>query len=333
MTKPIIFSGVQPSGILTIGNYFGALRQWLMLQQTTQSYYCIVDLHAITVRQDPIALRHACLDTMALYLAVGIDPQQSTVFFQSHVPAHSQLAWILNCYTQIGELNRMTQFKEKSSQYTHNINAGLFDYPVLMAADILLYQTDLVPVGEDQTQHLELARDIAIRFNNLYGSVFKVPQVYLPQSCARVMSLQDPMKKMSKSDTNPNAWIGLLDDVKNITKKIKSAVTDSDDPPRILFDRQHKPGIANLLEMFSVLTQKSIDELVMAYDGKMYGHLKNDLAQALIAEIEPIQARYHQIRQDQTYLSELMSSGREKACAHAQETLQKVYDCIGFVIK
>ncbi|MFQ8717178.1 MAG: tryptophan--tRNA ligase, partial [Enterobacter hormaechei] len=251
MTKPIFFSGAQPSGELTIGNYMGALRQWVSMQDDYHCIYCIVDLHAITARQDPEKLRKATLDTLALYLACGIDPEKSTIFVQSHVPEHAQLGWALNCYTYFGELSRMTQFKDKSARYSENINAGLFDYPVLMAADILLYQTNQVPVGEDQKQHLELSRDIAQRFNALYGDVFKVPEPFIPKSGARVMSLLEPTKKMSKSDDNRNNVIGLLEDPKSVVKKLKRAVTDSDEPPVVRYDVQNKAGVSNLLDILS----------------------------------------------------------------------------------
>lgn len=268
MTKPIVFSGAQPSGELTIGNYMGALRQWVSMQDDYHCIYCIVDLHAITARQDPEKLRKATLDTLALYLACGIDPEKSTIFVQSHVPEHAQLGWALNCYTYFGELSRMTQFKDKSARYSENINAGLFDYPVLMAADILLYQTNQVPVGEDQKQHLELSRDIAQRFNALYGEVFKVPEPFIPASGARVMSLLEPTKKMSKSDDNRNNVIGLLEDPKSVVKKIKRAVTDSDEPPVVRYDQQNKAGVSNLLDILSGVTGQSIAELEQHFEGK-----------------------------------------------------------------
>lgn len=249
--KPIVLSGAQPSGQLTIGNYLGALRQWDRMQDDYDCLYCIVDLHAITVRQEPAALRSASLDSLALYLACGIDPTRSAVFMQSHVAEHSQLAWVLNCYTQFGELSRMTQFKDKSERHNNNVNAGLFTYPVLMAADILLYQANQVPVGHDQKQHLELARDVAMRFNALHGDVFTVPEPYIPPVAARVMSLQEPTKKMSKSDENPWNFVGLLEDPKMISKKFKKAMTDSEDPPRVYFDIDNKPGVANLLSILS----------------------------------------------------------------------------------
>ncbi|WP_199610546.1 tryptophan--tRNA ligase [Flocculibacter collagenilyticus] len=331
MTKPVVLSGVQPSGILTIGNYMGALRQWVKLQETHDCLFSIVDLHAITVRQDPQALRSACLDAVALYAACGIDPEKSTIFIQSHVPEHTQLSWVLNCYTQMGELSRMTQFKDKSQKNENNINAGLFSYPVLMAADILLYQADDVPVGSDQKQHLELARDIATRFNNLYGDVFKVPEPYIPEFGARIMSLQEPTKKMSKSDDNLNAFVGLLEEPKKIAKKIKRAVTDSDEQARIYFNTEEKPGVSNLLTLLSCATGKSIESLVPEYEDKMYGHLKGDVADAVVAMLEPIQARFKEIREDQTMLDNIMRSGAERASARAAHTLKSVYDVVGFV--
>ena len=278
MSKPIVLSGCQPSGELTIGNYLGALRQWVNMQDDHQCFYSLVDLHAITVRQDPQALRKAVLDGLALYMACGVDHEKSTIFVQSHVPEHSQLSWILNCYTQMGELNRMTQYKDKSQKSEANMNSGLFTYPVLMAADILLYRADRVPVGEDQKQHLELARDVATRFNNIYGDVFTVPDPYIPEFGARVMSLQDPLKKMSKSDDNANNFIGLLEDPKKITKKIKRAMTDSDEQARIYFDPEEKAGVSNLLSLLSCCTGQSVEQLVPQYEDKMYGHLKVDTA-------------------------------------------------------
>lgn len=330
-SKLRVLSGVQPSGELSIGNYIGALRQWQQMQDQYDCQYCIVDLHAITVRQEPAALRSAILDSLALCLAVGLDPKQCTLFVQSHVPEHAQLSWVLNCYTQMGELSRMTQFKDKSQRHSENINTGLFSYPVLMAADILLYQANLVPVGNDQTQHLELCRDIATRFNNLYGDIFTIPQPYIPEIGARIMSLQDPTKKMSKSDDNRNNVIGLLEDPKTIANKIKRAVTDTQDPPQIIFDPENKPGVTNLLGLLSVATNTSIAELERAYQGKMYGHLKTDTADAIVAMLEPVQQRYHAFRNDTAYLEQVMHSGSEKASAQAAVTLARVYDAVGFI--
>ena len=281
--KPVVLSGCQPSGQLTLGNYMGALKHWVSMQDDHDCLYMIVDLHAITVRQDPKQLAEACLDGLSLYLACGIDPQKSTLFLQSHVPEHAQLSWVLNCYAQMGELNRMTQFKDKSAKNENNINVGLYSYPVLQAADILLYQADKVPVGEDQKQHLELTRDIATRVNNLYGDVFKLPDPYIPDFGARIMSLQEPEKKMSKSDNNPNNFIGLLEEPKKLAKKIKRAVTDSDEQANIYFNPTEKPGVSNLLTLLSLSTGKSIKALEPEYTDKMYGHLKGDVADAVVA--------------------------------------------------
>ncbi len=277
-------------------------------------------------------LRERTLDGVALYTACGIDPERSGLFVQSQVIEHAQLAWVLNCYAQMGELNRMTQFKDKSSKHANNINVGLFSYPVLQAADILLYQADKVPVGDDQKQHLELTRDIATRFNNIYGDVFKVPEPFIPEFGARVMSLQDPTKKMSKSDENPNGYIMLLDEPKKIEKKLKRAVTDSDEQARIYFDTAEKAGVSNLLTLLSVATGKTIEELVPAYEDKMYGHLKKDTAEAVVAMVEPIQARFNEIRQDKTELERIMKLGADKASARAAETLSAVYKSVGFVV-
>jgi len=331
MSKPIVFSGAQPSGELTIGNYMGALRQWVQMQDDYHCIYCIVDLHAITVRQDPVALRKATLDTLALYLACGIDPQKSTIFVQSHVPEHTQLSWILNCYTYFGELSRMTQFKDKSARYEENINAGLFDYPVLMAADILLYQTTQVPVGDDQKQHLELSRDVASRFNALYGDIFTVPEPIIPKSGARVMSLLEPTKKMSKSDDNRNNVIGLLEDPKSVVKKIKRAMTDGDEPPVVRYDVKEKPGVSNLLDILSGVTGKTMAELEAEFAGQMYGHLKGAVADAVSAMLGELQERYHRYRDDEAFLEQVMRDGAAKARAQAQGTLKKVYEAIGFV--
>nr|WP_314425208.1 tryptophan--tRNA ligase [uncultured Erwinia sp.] len=329
--KPIVFSGAQPSGELTIGNYMGALRQWVQMQDDFHCVYCIVDLHAITVRQDPVALRKATLDTLALYLACGIDPQKSTIFVQSHVPEHTQLGWILNCYTYFGELSRMTQFKDKSARYEENINAGLFDYPVLMAADILLYQTNQVPVGEDQKQHLELSRDVAARFNAIYGDIFKIPEPFIPKSGARVMSLLEPTRKMSKSDDNRNNVIGLLEDPKSVVKKIKRAMTDGDEPPVIRYDVKNKPGVSNLLDILAGVTGKSVSDLEKEFDGQMYGHLKGAVADAVSGMLSELQERYHRYRNDEAFLDQIMRDGAAKARARAQETLKKVYAAVGFV--
>ena len=331
MSKPIVFSGAQPSGELTLGNYLGALKNWVSLQNEYDCVYCIVNQHAITVRQDPNKLRKATLDTLALYLACGIDPQKSTIFVQSQVPAHAELGWALNCYTYFGELSRMTQFKDKSSRHSENINAGLFDYPVLMAADILLYQANLVPVGDDQKQHLELSRDIALRFNALYGDIFTVPEPFIAKVGARVMSLQDPSKKMSKSDENRNNVIGLLENPKDVEKKIKRAMTDSDEPPVVRYDLKNKAGVSNLLDILTGITGKPVAELEKEFEGKMYGHLKTEVANQVIDMLTGLQAKYHQYRDDENYLLKIMQEGAQKARAKAEPTLKKVYDAIGFV--
>ncbi|MCE0493971.1 tryptophan--tRNA ligase [Vibrio salinus] len=337
MSKPIVFSGVQPSGELSIGNYLGALRQWHQMQDDYDCQYCVVDLHAITVRQDPKALYEATLDALAICLAVGVDPQKSTLFVQSHVPAHAQLGWLLNCYTQMGELNRMTQFKDKSQRYANDVNAGLFDYPVLMAADILLYGANQVPVGSDQKQHLELARDIAIRFNNIYSPespVFTVPEPYIPTVNARVMSLQDATKKMSKSDDNRKNVITLLEDPKSIIKKINKAQTDTETPPRIAYDIESKAGISNLMGLYSAATGMSFEEIEAQYKGvEMYGPFKKDVGAALVAMLEPIQSEYHRIRADKAYLENVMKTGAEKASARASVTLKKAFEAVGFVAR
>lgn len=331
MSKPIVFSGAQPSGELSLGNYLGALKNWVSLQNDYDCIYCIVNQHAITVRQDAQKLRKATLDTLALYLACGIDPNKSTIFVQSQVPAHAELGWVLNCYTYFGELSRMTQFKDKSARHAENINAGLFDYPVLMAADILLYQTNLVPVGEDQKQHLELSRDIASRFNALYGDIFKVPEPFIAKTGARVMSLQDPSKKMSKSDDNRNNVIGLLENPKDVEKKIKRAMTDSDEPPIVCYDVKNKPGVSNLLDILTGITGKSIVTLEQEFAGKMYGHLKTEVAIQVSTMLSELQERYTHYRNDEKTLHDIMQDGAKKAQTRANETLNNVYDAIGFV--
>jgi tryptophanyl-tRNA synthetase len=330
--KKKVFSGAQPSGELSIGNYIGALRQWVKMQDEYDCTFSVVDAHAITVRQDPKKLHDAIYNTLSIYLAVGITPEKSTLFLQSQVPDHAQLAWVLNCYTQMGELTRMTQFKDKSKRYENNVTAGLFDYPVLMAADILLYQADLVPVGEDQLQHLELTRDIAYRFNQLYGDIFTLPQGYVPESGARVMSLQDPLKKMSKSDDNRNNVITLLEDPDSVAKKLKKAVTDSDNPPVVRYDWENKPGVSNLLDLMSAVTDTPVEELVTHFEGKMYGHLKTEVAEAVVSFLKPIQAKYREYREDEAYLRSIFKIGAEKAHAKANETLRKAYSAVGFVL-
>ena len=324
--KKTIFSGIQPSGILTLGNYLGAVKNWLALQDEYDCYYCVVDLHAITVRQDPATLRRRTLDTMAILIASGIDPKKNVLYMQSHVSAHAELAWLLNCFTYMGELSRMTQFKEKSAKAGDNINAGLFTYPVLMAADILLYQADLVPVGVDQKQHLELTRDIAIRFNNIYGGVFTVPEPYIPKAGAKIMSLQEPEKKMSKSDENENAFISLLDPPDAIARKLRRAVTDSDGEIRYA---EEKPGVSNLLTIYSVLTGKTVAESEKDFAGQGYGVLKQGVTDAVVAALEPLQKRYQEVRGDKAFLESVMTENAEKAAYVARKTLSKVQRKIG----
>lgn len=332
MSSDIIFSGIQPSGELSIGNYIGSLRNWVPMQDEADCIYCVVDQHAITVRQDPEKLRESTLNTLAIFLACGIDPKKSVIFLQSHVPQHCELGWVLNCYTQVGELNRMTQYKDKSKRYAQNVTAGLFNYPVLMAADILLYQASKVPVGDDQRQHIELCRDIAERFNNIYGQTFKLPEGVIPKAGGRVMSLQEPTKKMSKSDDNPKNVIRILEEPKSILKKIKSAVTDSDDPPVVAYDWDTKPGVSNLLELMHAATGREIPELVEHFKGKMYGHFKTEVGEAVVALLEPIQKRYQEIRSDEAYMREVFKHGADKAKERAQKTLDDVYRKIGFVV-
>ena len=324
--KKIIFSGIQPSGDLTLGSYMGAIKNWVALSDEYECYYCIVDMHAITVRQVPADLRRRALSQLAQYIACGLDPKKNTLFIQSHVPAHAQLGWVLDCYTMFGELSRMTQFKDKSSKNADNINAGLFTYPALMAADILLYQTDLVPIGADQKQHLELARNIAIRMNNLYGDLFTVPDGYFGKAGTRIMSLLDPTHKMSKSD-DPNSYIAILDKPDDIRRKFRRAVTDSDGVIR--FDRENKPGVTNLLEILSAVTGQSSDELVAHFDGKGYGALKDEVADAVIEALAPTHARYDEILADKAYLEHVMQTGAERASALAFKTLRKVHKKLG----
>lgn len=330
--KQIVLSAVQPTGTPTLGNYLGAFKNWkIMANDMADRYdcfYAVADLHSITVRLNPADLRRQTLEMYAFLLALGIDPEKNVVFIQSHVPQHAQLAWILNCYTQFGEASRMTQFKDKSEKHPENVNVGLFSYPVLMAADILLYQADFVPVGDDQKQHLEITRDIAERFNGIYGDTFKVPQPFIHKAGARIMSLQDPTKKMSKSDTNPKGFITLLDDDSVIMKKIKSAVTDSEAK---VYRGEGKDGINNLMEIYSCCTGKSFDDITAEFEGKGYGDFKTAVGEAVIAELRPVKEEYNRLMNDKAYLMKCAAEGAEKAEYFASRTLRKAMKKVGFL--
>lgn len=326
--KKIIFSAIQPSGTITLGNYLGALKNWVNLQDEFDSIFALADLHTITVSQDPKQLKKNTLEAYALLLACGIDLNKSLLFIQSHVSTHSQLAWILNCYTQFGELSRMTQFKDKSAKHADNINVGLFTYPSLMAADILLYQTDVVPVGIDQKQHLELSRNIAQRFNNIYGETFKLPEPYINKAGAKIMSLQDPSKKMSKSDANANAWIGILDKPEVIMKKFKRAVTDSENHVEY---KEGKEGICNLMRIYSSITGKNNTEIELEFQGKGYGDFKVAVAEAVIDSISPIQKRFYEFMDDMSYIKSCYQKSAEVAQSISERTLSKVMKKVGFV--
>ena len=328
MEKKIVFSGVQPSGALTIGNYLGAIKNWVELQDEYDCYYCIVDLHAVTVPQIAKDLRKNSLEVLALYLACGIDPEKSTIFIQSHVPAHVELSWVLNTITYMGQLNRMTQYKEKSRKSEENLNAALFTYPVLMASDILLYQTDLVPVGEDQKQHLELARDLVGRFNNKYSDTFKVPEPFIKETGARIMSLQNPEAKMSKSDPDENGFILILDSEDAIRRKIKRAVTDS---LGVVAYNDEQLGLKNLLDLYSIFSNEDIPSIVARYEGEGYGKFKNDLAEVVVEGLSPIRERYEELIKDKDYLEKVYKAGAEKAEYQAMKTLRKVYKKVGFI--
>ncbi len=326
--KKTIFSGVQPSGKLTLGNYIGAIRNWEKLQEDYKCIYCVVDMHAITVRQNPADLRRQTLEVLAQYIACGIDPMKSTLFIQSHVPSHAELAWILNCYTMFGELSRMTQFKDKSAKNADNINAGLFTYPALMAADILLYQTDLVPVGIDQKQHIEITRDIANRFNGIYSDTFKVPEVYMPKVGAKIMSLQTPTAKMSKSDTNENGFILLSDSADTIIRKFKRAVTDSD--TRVC-DGEGKDGVRNLMTIYSCITDKTFEQIEAEFEGRGYGDFKLAVGEAVAETLRPVREKTEDLLKNKDYLEEIYTKGAEDAFRIARKTLDKVYRKVGFI--
>lgn len=325
--KKVLFSAMQATGSLTLGNYLGALKNWIGLSTEYEAFYSVVDMHSITVRQNPAELRKRARALLTLYLAAGLDPEKSCIYYQSHVSAHAELSWILNCFTYMGELNRMTQFKDKSAKHADNINAGLFTYPVLMAADILLYQTDLVPVGSDQMQHLELTRDIAERFNNLYGEVFTIPEAYVGKAGARIMSLQDSTKKMSKSDENINGSIYLMDDPDTVVRKFKRAVTDSVGEVRY---RDEQPGVKNLIDIYSACTNKKAEEVVKEFDGRGYGEFKLAVAESVLDILRPLQERVAHLEQDKGYIDGVIKNNGEKASYYATKTLRKVQRKVGF---
>ena len=327
--RPVIFSGIQPSGELTLGSYIGAIKNWVELAEDYDCFYCIVDMHAITVRQVPADLRRRTVEQLAQYIACGLDPQKNTIFIQSHVPAHAELAWILNCYTMFGELGRMTQFKDKSAKNAENINAGLFDYPVLMAADILLYQADLVPVGEDQRQHVELTRDIAERFNGVYGDVFRIPQTFNPKVGARIMSLTSPENKMSKSDKDPGGCIYIMQKPEDIMRSFKRAVTDSETCVR--YDPVNKKGISNLMQIYSVATGKSFETIESEFTGKGYGEFKPAVGEAVVEMLRPIREEATRLMADKAYLESVYREGAERAAYTAARTLRKVQKKVGFI--
>ena len=329
-TKKRILSAIQPTNTPHLGNYLGALVNWIKLQDEYDCAYSIADLHSITVRQDPQKLRKQITESYALLLAMGVDPKKSIAFVQGHNPAHAELSWVLSCYTQFGELSRMTQFKDKSEKHPENINAGLFTYPVLMSADILLYQADLVPVGVDQKQHLELARNIAQRFNSIYGETFTMPEPYITKTTAKIMSLQNPEKKMSKSDENPNSCISILDDRDTIVRKFKRAVTDSE--AEVAY-REGKDGINNLMSIYSAVTDKSYEEIEREFAGKGYGDFKLAVGEATADMLAPMQAEFNKIISDKKYIEQCMKEGAEKAYKASRRTLQKVYKKVGFVAK
>ena len=331
--KKRIFSGIQPSGELTLGSYMGAIKNWVPLQDEYDCIYCIVDMHAITVRQDPALLRRRTLEQLAQYIACGLDPEKNTLFIQSHVPAHAELGWVLNCYTMFGELSRMTQFKDKSAKNADNINGGLFTYPALMAADILLYQPDFIPVGSDQKQHVELTRDIAERFNHIYGDVFKIPEPYIPKVGARVMSLSDPTSKMSKSDKDPNGSVYLMEKPEDIMRKFKRAVTDSDTQRCVRYDPEHKPGVSNLMSIYSAVTGKNYEEIEREFDGQGYGAFKPAVGEAVVETLRPVREEAERILADKAYLESVYKAGAEKAGYVANKTLRKVYKKVGFVAR
>ena len=325
--KKVLFSGMQATGNLTLGNYLGALKNWVNLSDEYECFYSVVDMHSITVRQDPAVLRKRARALLTLYIAAGLDPKKNCIYYKSHVSANAELAWILNCFTYMGELNRMTQFKDKASKHADNINAGLFTYPVLMASDILLFQSDVVPVGIDQMQHLEITRDIAERFNNIYGDVFTIPEAYIGKVGAKIMSLQDPAKKMSKSDENVNASIYLMDDPDAIMRKCKRAVTDSE--ATILY-RDEQPGVKNLIDIYSACTGKTPEDVVKEFDGKGYGELKLAVGESVVSVLKPLQDEVARLSKEKAYLDGIIKENAEKAGYYANKTLRKVQKKVGF---
>ncbi len=325
--KKVLFSGMQATGNLTLGNYLGALKNWVTLSDEYECFYSVVDMHSITVRQDPAVLRKRARALLTLYIAAGLDPEKNCIYYRSHVSGNGELSGILNCFTYMGELNRMTQFKDKSAKHADNINAGLFTYPVLMAADILLYQADVVPVGVDQMQHLEITRDIAERFNNIYGDVFTVPEAYIGKVGAKIMSLQDPLKKMSKSDENPNASIYLMDDPDTVMRKCKRAVTDSE--AQILY-REEQPGVKNLIDIYSACTGKTPEETVKEFEGKGYGDFKAAVGESVVSVLKPLQDEVARLEKDKAYIDGIIKNNAEKANYFAAKTLRKVQKKVGF---
>ena len=325
--KKVLFSGMQATGNLTLGNYLGALRNWVTLSEEYECFYSVVDMHSITVRQDPAELRKRARKLLMIYMATGLDPEKNCIYYQSHVSGHAELAWILNCFTYMGELSRMTQFKDKSAKHADNINAGLFTYPVLMAADILLYQADVVPVGVDQKQHLELTRDLAERFNAIYGDVFTVPDAYFGKVGAKIMSLQDPSKKMSKSDENPNGSIYLMDDADTVARKCKRAVTDSEG---VILYRDEQPGVKNLLDIYCACTGKTPAEAVAEFDGQGYGSLKTAVTESVNTILAPLQQRVAELEKEKAYVDSCIKNNAEKAQYFANKTLRKVQKKVGF---
>ncbi|MCL2051738.1 MAG: tryptophan--tRNA ligase [Lachnospiraceae bacterium] len=329
--KPVLFSGMQATSTLQLGNYLGALKNWVSLSEKYECFYSVVDLHSITIRHEPAVLRNCSRDVLMLYIAAGLDPVRNCIFYQSHVPAHSELAWILNCFTYLGELNRMTQFKDKSAKHETNLNTGLFTYPVLQAADILLYQADYVPVGKDQKQHIELCRDIAQRFNAIYGDVFTIPEAHLGKSGAKVLSLQDPKKKMSKSDENINSCVFLLDDRDTIIRKFKKAVTDS--LAEVKYDPENQPGVSNLLDIYAIFKETSAKEAAAEFNGKGYGELKAAVGETVADCLKPLQERYDELKADKAYIDSIIKANAEKASSVAGKTLQKVQKKMGLPFK